>query len=183
MKFIEPTENTAPPLRRLEEGQVGADDLLARGRPGVVVALLVDRLIGRVVEHGAADDDGMMRRAQARVGAVELMAGRAAAHEAALAELAPGFAMILDPLAHECDARIENAVEEGVGKALVFALRAEADADQRLRRAAEPSPQAAIGAVERVIAFAGSVSQRRMPPSARRSSKAQGPVACGTTFQ
>src|SRR6186713_960529 len=121
----------------------------------MVVALFVDRLIGRIGENRAADDDRVMRSAEAGVGTVELVAGRATAHEAALAELGAGPCQILDPLAHEGDAGIEDAVEEGVGEADIVPLRAEADADQRLRRAAEPPPEAAIGPVERVIALAG----------------------------
>src|SRR6266567_3745408 len=88
-------------LRRFEEGQVGADDVLARRRPGVVEALLVDRLVGRVFDYRASHDDGMGRRAEADVGAVELVTRRTAAHQAALAEDAAGARAVRHALAHE----------------------------------------------------------------------------------
>ena len=93
-----------------------------------------------------------------------------------------GFALP-SPLAHEGDARIEKSVKEGVAETLVFALRAEADPGQHLRRTAEATAKAAIGTVKRVVDFAWLRAQRRMAPSARRSSKVQGTLACGTTFQ
>jgi hypothetical protein len=76
------------------------------------------------------------------LGAIELMARCAAAHQPALAENAAGLRLALHPLAHEGNAGIEDAVEKGVGKTFVFALHAEADPGQHLRRTAEATPKA-----------------------------------------
>src|SRR5262245_61647101 len=93
----------------------------------------------------------MRRRAEPAVGAIDLEAGGAVADEAEITDALVGA----DALEDEGRARIEAVGPASVVGADVEALRGEAGADQRLRRAAVAPPQAAILSGEAVIVLAG----------------------------
>ena len=129
--MIEPTENTAPPLRLLDVGHVGADQLLQRlaGNGGVEAKPLLvhDDEVLAVVAFGGGEHDGVERAAQAMVEPVELEAGRAAAREAVAAEQ-----LVLHALEDPGVVVVARRRRLAIGVADEAALAREADAAEQL---------------------------------------------------
>src|SRR6516162_881623 len=97
----------------------------------------------------ACDHDGTLRRAECWVRAIQLEARGAAARETEVADH-----LVVDPGKNPRRPWIVSARLAAIERALEQALRREPDADDLLRRATVASPQAAVGAVERVIVVA-----------------------------
>ena len=111
--------------------------------------LLGDQLIGVGVVLRARHHQRVRRRAQRRVGAVDLEPGGAALEDAEIAEQ-----LVLDALEHEGGARIAARGHAPVVGAMVEALADEADARQLLRRPAVAPPEPAVLAGEAVVVLA-----------------------------
>src|SRR6185295_13803251 len=101
--------------------------------------LLVDELEGVRVVLGRGDHEGMRGRSQARVEGVQLEPGGAAAGGAEVAE-----DLVLDAFEDEARPRVAAGGGPAVVRRAVEALGDEADAGQRIRRAALPPPHPAV---------------------------------------
>ena len=162
----------------LEVRHVGADERLRRlSRPGRDVGeeLLGDDHEGFTVLLGGREDEGVGRRPEAVVDAVELEAGRAAPAQPEIAE---------DPIRHPLEdprrARVVGARGAHVVRADELPLPREPDPGETLGRTVVPPPQSPVPAVEGVVVLPpappptrGSRPPRagsRPPPARRRGS-------------
>ncbi len=106
----------------------------------------------RMNDDTLGNDKCVRRRAILRIDAVQLEAGRAAAHITAVSEHRAG--VHIQPRGHERNTRIANPIDETIREPEVAALRREVDADKLVTRTADAPPQSAIAATERMVALA-----------------------------